>query len=133
MRKILLSFFSLMLIGLVDLSAQDLSKPKSGNAIRLKEYSVTIAQGETLNADIWVVKAKKYKLNLGTPDASGKAGISFDFESKQADPIQFGMQIKVDASMPAGDYMYILNVPGNGRSAVKSTTIMVKVVEASPQ
>ena len=120
-------------MGLGEIQAQDLSKPKSGNAIRLKDYTVTVAQGEEVNLDMWVVKAKKYKLKLGDPQASGKTGVLFTFAQKDGEPINYDMKLKVDSSTPAGDYMYILKVPGTGRNSVKSTTLMVKVVQSGPQ
>jgi len=133
MRKVIPAFFILAWMGLGEIQAQDLSKPKSGNAIRLKDYTVTVAQGEELNLDMFVVKAKKYKLKLGQPEASGKTGVIFTFESKEGEHINYDMKLKVDSSTPAGDYMYILKVPGTGRNSVKSTTLMVKVVQAGPQ
>ena len=133
MKKVIPAFFILAWMGLGEIQAQDLTKPKSGNAIRLKDYTVTIAQGEEVNLDMWVVKAKKYKLKLGAPEASGKTGVVFSFDQKDGEPINYGMKLKVDSSTPAGDYMYILKVPGVGRNAVKSTTLMVKVVQAGPQ
>lgn len=120
-------------MGLGEIQAQDLTKPRSGNAIRLKDYSLTIAQGEELDIQMWVVKAKKYKLNLGEPNASGKTGVIFNFDEQEGEQISYDVKIKVDDSTPAGDYMYILKVPGTGRNAVKSTTLMIKVVQAGPQ
>ncbi|MCE7994467.1 MAG: hypothetical protein HEP71_20945 [Roseivirga sp.] len=133
MRKVIPAFFILAYIGIGEIHAQDLTQPKSGNAIRLKEYTVTIAQGEELNLEMWVVAAKKYKLKLGQPEASGKSGVLFTFGTKDKTPISYDMKLKVDSSTPAGDYMYILKVPGTGRNTVKSTTLMVKVVQAGPQ
>ena len=133
MKKVIPAFFILAWMGLGEIQAQDLSKPKSGNAIRLKDYTVTVAQGEEVNLDMWVVKAKKYKLKLGDPQASGKTGVLFTFAQKDGEPINYDMKLKVDSSTPAGDYMYILKVPGTGRNSVKSTTLMVKVVQSGPQ
>ena len=133
MRKVIPAFFILAYMGIGEIQAQDLTKPKSGNAIRLKEYTVTVAQGDELDLEMWVVKAKKYKLNLGDPQANGKDGVDFTFANKNDNPITYGMKLKVDESTPTGNYMYILKVPGTGRSAVKSTTLMVKVVQAGPQ
>ena len=133
MKKVIPAFFLLAWMGIGEIQAQDLSKPKSGNAIRLKDYNVTIAQGEELDLSMWVVKAKKYKLKLGTPVANGKDGVDFTFAQKEGEPINYGMKLKVDKSTPAGNYMYILKVPGVGRNTVKSTTLMVKVVQAGPQ
>lgn len=133
MKKIIPTFFLLAYMGIGELHAQDLSKPKSGNAIRLKDYSITIAQGEELDLEMWVVKSKKYSLKLGEPEASGKSGVLFSFERKEGEPINYEMKLKADTSTPAGNYMYILKVPGQGRNAVKSTTLMVKVVQAGPQ
>ncbi|MBO3700415.1 hypothetical protein [Roseivirga sp. E12] len=113
--------------------AQDLSKPQKGNAIRLKDYTITLKQGEEATFDMWVVKARKYKLNLGAPTAKGKAGIDFWFNSKAQEPITYSVKVKVDDSTPVGDHMFVLKVPGNGRNAVKSTTLMVKVVESQEQ
>lgn len=133
MRKVIPAFFILAYIGIGEIHAQDLTQPKSGNAIRLKDYTVTVAQGEELNLEMWVVAAKKYKLKLGQPEASGKSGVLFTFGAKEKTPISYDMKLKVDSATPAGDYMYILKVPGTGRNAVKSTTLMVKVVQAGPQ
>ena len=133
MKKLIATFFILAFIGIGEIHAQDLTQPKSGNAIRLKDYTITIAQGQELNMEMWVVAAKKYKLKLGTPEASGKSGVLFSFDTKNEKPISYDMKLKVDSATPAGDYMYILKVPGTGRNSVKSTTLMVKVVQAGPQ
>ncbi|GEM_PF-2181899 len=133
MKRIIPAFFILAYMGIGEINAQDLSQPKSGNAIRLKDYTITIAQGEELDLKMWVVAAKKYKLKLGEPEASGKSGVLFSFNEKAEKPIAYDMKVKVDSATPAGDYMYILKVPGTGRNAVKSTTLMVKVVQAGPQ
>lgn len=133
MRKVIPAFFILAYMGIGEIHAQNLTQPKSGNAIRLKEYTITIAQGEELNLEMWVVAAKKYKLKLGQPEASGKSGVLFTFGTKDESPIAYDMKVKADSATPAGNYMYILNVPGTGRNAVKSTTLMVKVVQAGPQ
>lgn len=131
MKKLILTlaFFT----AAVAVQAQDLSKPKNGNAIRLKENVITIEQGEELDIQMWIVKAKKYKLKLGDPKASGKEGVDFAFGSRGAeDPIAYNVKVKVDADTPTGDYNYILKVPGTGRNAVKNTIITVKVVRANP-
>lgn len=120
-------------MGIGEIHSQDLTQPKSGNAIRLKDYTITVAQGEELDMKMWVVAAKKYKLKLGDPEASGKSGVLFSFEEKADNPISYDMKVKVDSATPAGNYMYILKVPGTGRNTVKSTTLMVKVVQAGPQ
>ena len=133
MKKVIPAFFILAWMGLGEIQAQDLSKPKSGNAIRLKDYTVTVTQGEEVNLDMWVVKAKKYKLKLGEPEAKGKSGVNFTFVAKEGEPINYGVTLKVDNGTPAGDYMYIPKVPGSGRNTVKSTTLMVKVVQAGAQ
>lgn len=133
MKRIIPAFFILAYMGIGEINAQDLTQPKSGNAIRLKDYTITIAQGEELDLKMWVVAAKKYKLKLGDPEASGKSGVLFSFNEKAEQPIAYDMKVKVDSATPAGDYMYILKVPGTGRNAVKSTTLMVKVVQAGPQ
>lgn len=133
MRKFIPTFLLLAFIGLGEIQAQNLTQPKSGNAIRLKNYTITVTQGEQLDLKMWVVAAKKYKLKLGVPEASGKSGVLFTFGAKDESPIAYDMKVKVDSATPAGDYMYILKVPGNGRNAVKSTTLMVKVVQAGPQ
>jgi hypothetical protein len=130
MKKAILFTFMLALVGFNTIQAQDLTPPKSGNEIRLKDFTVTIAQGETLDANLWVVKSKKYKLVLGTPEASGKAGVEFDFNEKSDEELTYDMKIKVDGSTPVGDYIYILKVPGVGRNAVKGSTLKVKVVQA---
>lgn len=133
MRKIIPAFFILAYMGIGEIHAQDLTQPKSGNAIRLKDYTITVAQGEELDMKMWVVAAKKYKLKLGDPEASGKSGVLFSFGEKAKDPISYDMKVRVDSATPAGNYMYILKVPGSGRNTVKSTTLMVKVVQAGPQ
>lgn len=133
MRKVITTIFILAFIGIGEIHAQDLTQPKSGNAIRLKDYTITIAQGEELDLEMWVVAAKKYKLKLGQPEASGKSGVLFTFGNKDENPIAYDMKVKVDGATPAGNYMYILKVPGTGRNAVKSTTLMVNVVQAGPQ
>uniref|UniRef100_UPI00404714A3 hypothetical protein n=1 Tax=Roseivirga sp. TaxID=1964215 RepID=UPI00404714A3 len=130
MKKAILFTFMLALVGLNSIQAQDLTQPKSGNEIRLKDFTVTIAQGETLDANLWVVKSKKYKLVLGTPEASGKAGVEFNFNEKSGEELTYDMKIKVDSATPVGDYVYILKVPGTGRNAVKGSTLKVKVVQA---
>jgi hypothetical protein len=134
MKKIIPTIFILAYMGIGEIQAQDLTQPKSGNAIRLKEYTITVAQGEELNLEMWVVAAKKYKLKLGEPEATGKSGVLFTFKGKEEEnPRAYDMKVKVDSATPAGNYMYILKVPGTGRNAVKSTTLMVKVVQAGPQ
>lgn len=130
MKKLLTTLMLLTIIGLSTTYAQDLTKPKKGNAIRLKDYTLTIKQGEELNIDMWVVKSKKYKLNIGAPAAKGKSGINFWFNAKSEDPITYGIKIKADDNAATGDHMFILKIPGTGRNAVKGTTIMVKVVSA---
>ncbi|MFY0593739.1 hypothetical protein [Roseivirga sp.] len=130
MKKLSITLMLLTIVGLSSSFAQNLTKPKKGNAIRLKEYTLTIKQGEEMNIDMWVVKAKKYKLNLGAPEAKGKDGVNFWFNSKSENPITYGVKIKVDQNTPLGDHMYILKVDGNGRNAVKGATILVKVVSA---
>ncbi|OEK02055.1 hypothetical protein BFP97_11215 [Roseivirga sp. 4D4] len=113
--------------------AQDLSKPQKGNAIRLKDYTITLKQGEETTFDMWVVKARKYKLNLGAATAKGKDGIDFWFNNKSSDPITYGVRVKVDENTPVGNHMFVLKVDGNGRNAVKSTTLMVKVISAEEE
>lgn len=120
----------LTIVGLSTSHAQDLTKPKKGNAIRLKDYTITLTQGEEITFDMWVVKSKKYKLNLGAPAAKGKEGIKFWFNSKSAEPLTYNVKMKADEDTPLGDHMFILNVPGNGRNAVKGATLMVKVVQS---
>ena len=130
MKKLITSLMLLTIVGLSTSIAQDLTKPKKGNAIRLKDYTLTIKQGEEVNIDMWVVKSKKYKLTLGAPAAKGKDGVKFWFNAKTEDPLTYGVKIKVDSSTPTGDHMFILNVEGAGRNKVKGTTIMIKVVSA---
>lgn len=130
MKKLLTTLILLTIVGLSTTHAQDLSKPQKGNAIRLKDYTITLKQGEEITFDMWVVKSKKYKLNLGAPAAKGKDGINFWFNSKSTTPITYNVKMKVDENTPLGDHMFILKVPGNGRNAVKSTTLMVKVVQS---
>ena len=130
MKKAILFTFMLALVGFNSIQAQDLTPPKSGNEIRLKDFTVTIAQGETLDANLWVVKSKKYKLVLGTPEASGNEGVEFNFNEKSDEELTYDMKIKVDSATPVGDYIYILKVPGTGRNAVKGSTLKVKVVQA---
>lgn len=113
--------------------AQDLSKPQKGNAIRLKDYTITVKQGQETTFDMWVVKARKYKLNLGAATAKGKDGIDFWFNNKSDNPITYGVKVKVDENAPLGDHMFVLKVDGNGRNSVKSTTLMVKVVSAEEE
>lgn len=131
MKKLTFTLLLFVFAGISTTFAQNLTKPKKGNAIRLKEYTLTIKQGQEMNIDMWVVKSKKYKLKLGEPIAKGKNGINFSFDEKSTDPITYGVKIKVDNNTTVGDHMYILNVPGIGRNAVKSTTIMIKVVQAN--
>ena len=133
MKKAIITLLLLAFAGVSTSFAQDLSKPKKGNAIRLKEYTLTIRQGQEMDIDMWVVKSKKYQLKLGEPTAKGKDGISFDFASKSESPITYGVKIKVSANAPVGNHMYVLNVPGTGRNAVKSTTLMIKVVASAPR
>lgn len=133
MKKAIITLLLFAFAGTSAAFAQDLSKPKKGNAIRLKEYTLTIQQGQEMDIEMWVVKSKKYKLKLGEPTAKGKDGISFDFASKSESPITYGVKIKVAQSAPVGDHMYVLNVPGTGRNAVKSTTLMIKVVASEPR
>jgi hypothetical protein len=130
MKKAILFTFMLALVGFNSIQAQDLTPPKSGNEIRLKDFTVTIAQGETLDANLWVVKSKKYKLVLGTPEANGNEGVEFNFNEKSDEELTYDMKIKVDSATPVGDYIYILKVPGTGRNAVKGSTLKVKVVKA---
>ncbi len=131
MKKLILSLLILAFAGISTVQAQNLSKPKKGNAIRLKEYSLTIKQGEEMDIEMWVVKSKKYKLKLGEPNAKGKKGVNFSFDSKSEDPITYNVKIKVDNDAPTGDHMYVLKVPGVGRNAVKSTTVMIKVINSN--
>tara|TARA_A100000171_G_scaffold51551_1_gene66216 strand:+ start:364 stop:765 length:402 start_codon:yes stop_codon:yes gene_type:complete len=131
MKRIIPLFVILLLAGLGNLSAQNLEKPRSGNEIRLKDYTVTVAQGEEIDLQMWVVKAKKYNLVVEEPKASAKEGIHFTFEQQTEveDPLTYDMKVKVDASTPVGDYLCILKVPGKGRSAVTGSTIKIKVVQ----
>ncbi|OEK06351.1 hypothetical protein [Roseivirga misakiensis] len=133
MKKLSITLMLLTIVGLSTSFAQNLTKPKKGNAIRLKDYTLTVKQGQEVNIDMWVVKAKKYKLNLGAPKAKGKDGVDFWFNAKSEDPITFGVKIKVDESTPVGDHMYVLNVDGIGRNAVKGATILLKVVSAEQE
>lgn len=130
MKKLIITLLLFAFAGLTTSYAQDLTKPKKGNAIRLKDYTITLKQGEETTFDMWIVKSKKYKLSLGAPAAKGKDGIDFWFNSKSASPITYNVKLKVAENTPVGDHMYILKVPGNGRNAVKSTTLMVKVVQS---
>ncbi|MGW8121905.1 hypothetical protein ACV07N_04530 [Roseivirga echinicomitans] len=131
MKRFIPLFAILLFAGLGSLNAQNLEKPSSGNEIRLKDYTVTVAQGAEIDLQMWVVKAKKYNLVLEDPKASADDGIKFTFKQKAdiEDPLTYGMKVKVDASTPVGDYLCILNVPGKGRSAVTGTTIKIKVVQ----
>ncbi|KYG73197.1 hypothetical protein [Roseivirga echinicomitans] len=131
MKRIIPLFVILLFVGLGNLSAQNLEKPRSGNEIRLKDYTVTVAQGEEIDLQMWVVKAKKYNLVVEEPKASGKEGINFTFTKKDdvEDPLTYDMKVKVDASTPVGDYLCILKVPGKGRSAITGSTIKIKVVQ----
>lgn len=133
MKKLIITLLLFAIAGVSTTYAQDLKKPKKGNAIRLKEYTLTLKQGEEVNIDMWVVKSKKYKLNLGAPSAKGKEGINFWFNSKSVEPITYGVKIKADDNAPVGDHMFVLKVPGNGRNAVKSTTLMVKIVQSEQE
>ncbi|KOF03329.1 hypothetical protein [Roseivirga seohaensis] len=131
MKRTLSLFAILLFAGLGNLNAQNLEKPRSGNEIRLKDYTVTVAQGEEIDLQMWVVKAKKYNLVVEAPKASAKEGIHFTFEQQTEveDPLTYDMKVKVDASTPVGDYLCILKVPGKGRSAVTGSTIKIKVVQ----
>lgn len=130
MKKLAFTIILFSFVGLTSSFAQDLSKPQKGNAIRLKDYTITLKQGEEATFDMWVVKSKKYKLKLGAPAAKGKEGIDFWFNSKSSEPIIYNVKIKIDEDTPTGDHMFVLKVPGIGRNAVKGTTLMVKVVSA---
>lgn len=131
MKRIIPVFILFATLGIGNLKGQDLTKPKSGNAIRLKDYSLTLNQGQEVEAKMWVVKSKKYKLSLDEPKANAKEGITFSFTegSVEDDPIVYGMKIKVADSVPEGEYLCILKVPGTGRNAVTGTTINIKVIK----
>jgi hypothetical protein len=127
MKRIILLSLLLSVMSFTTTIAQNLTPPKSGNAIRLKEYTVTVPQGTSMDAQLWVVKAKKYKLDLGTPEASGNEGVDFVFAEVGAEENVFSMKVKVATSTPIGEYLYILKVPGRGRSLVTGTTLKIKV------
>ena len=127
MKKLTLTF--LFLCATVAINAQDLSKPKNGNAIRLKDYNVVIKPGSELEIPMWVVKSKKYKLKLKDPVTSGTAGIDFQFTRVQGeDPMKWKVKLNANKEMKEGTYNYIIRIPGYGRNAVKNALIMVKVV-----
>ncbi|MFT7269747.1 MAG: hypothetical protein ACI905_001972 [Roseivirga sp.] len=128
MKKLIFLSLLLTLMSMGTAMAQNLTPPKSGNAIRLKDYTISVPQGQSLDAQMWVVKSKKYKIDLGTPKASGNEGVEFVFEEVTGEENIFSIQVKVDAVTPIGDYMYILMVPGTGRNAVTGTTLKIKVV-----
>ncbi len=130
MKKLIITLLLFAFAGVSTTYAQDLSKPKKGNAIRLKDYTITLKQGEETNFDMWVVKSKKYKLTLGAPEVKTKDGIDFWFNSKSDEPITYGVKVKIGENAPVGDHMFILKVAGTGRNTVKSTTLMVKVIES---
>ena len=110
--------------------SQDLSLPKSGAVLRLESNQHTIEIGQSVTADVWLVRSKSSKKTAFEGlKANAPAGLLVKFVPHNQDPDRYVMNISVASEVDPGKYAVLVKGQGKNAYKIKGTTFSLVVTE----
>ena len=126
--KAIILFLSLLLV--FPALSQDFDPPKSGATLHLDQNQHKIAIGQSITADVWLVRSKaSKKTSFEGLKANTAPGLLVKLEPHNQDPDRYVMNISVASEVDPGKYAILVKGQGKNAHKIKGTTFSLVVTE----
>ena len=110
--------------------SQDHSVPKSGAALYLDSNQHSIEIGQSISADVWLVRSKANKKTaFDGLKANAAPGLLVKLVPHNQDPDRYVMNISVASEVDPGKYAVLVKGQGKNAHKIKGTTFSLVVTE----